>query len=136
MNAAKREEILNLIRRGTFKIATVPENHNENIVPSRFVLAIKHSDTGETKCKARFAVGGHKDKLKHSMVYTASTLSQTSIRMLLAVVSILGMDIWCEDVKRAYLQSAERLRRKTFVKPGSCNLVRTNSFNNFFACMD
>jgi hypothetical protein len=74
MNAAKREEILNLIRRGTFKIATLPENHNENSVPSRFVLAIKHSDTGETKCKARFAVGGHKDKLKHSMVYTASTL--------------------------------------------------------------
>jgi hypothetical protein len=40
MNAAKKEEILNLIRRGTFKLVTLPEKHNENIVPSRLVLAI------------------------------------------------------------------------------------------------
>jgi hypothetical protein len=94
MNAAKREEILNHIRRGTFKLVTLPEKHTENVVPSRFVLAIKHSATGETKCKARLTVGGHKDKLKHSIAHTASTLSQTSNRMLLAVASILGMDIW------------------------------------------
>jgi Reverse transcriptase (RNA-dependent DNA polymerase) len=122
MNAAKREEILNLIRRGTFSLVTLPENHNENIVPSRFVLAIKYSATGEKKCKARFTVGGHKDRLKHSMVHTESNLSPTSIRMLLAVASILGMDIWCENVKQAYLQSAERLRCKIFVKPGIMQL--------------
>jgi hypothetical protein len=100
LNSGKREEILNLIWRGTFKLVTLPENHNGNIVPSRFVLAIKHSATGETKCKARFTVGGQKDKLKHSTIHTVSTLSQKS---LLAVASIVGMDIWCEDVKEAYL---------------------------------
>jgi hypothetical protein len=73
VNAAKREEILNLVRRGTFKLVTLPENHNKNNVPSRFVLPINHSATGKTKCKARFT-GGHKGKLKYSMVHTASTL--------------------------------------------------------------
>jgi hypothetical protein len=136
MNVAKREEILNLIRRGKFSFVTLPEDHNENIVPSRFVLAITHSATGETKCKARFTVGGHKNMPKHSMVHNMSALSQTSIRMLLAVASILGMDIWCEDVKQAYLQRAERLCRKIFVKPGIMQLRKDEFVQLLLPCMD
>jgi hypothetical protein len=69
------------------------------------------------KYKARFTVGEHKNRLKHSMVHTASRLSHTIIRMLLAVASNLDLNVWCEDVKQAYLQSAQRLRRKIFIKP-------------------
>jgi Reverse transcriptase (RNA-dependent DNA polymerase) len=117
MYSAKWEEILNLFKRGTFKLVTLPENQNENVVPSRFVLALKHSPAGEIKYKARFTVGGHKDRLKHSIVYTASTLSQSSICILLAVASILDLNVWCEDIKQAYLQSAQRLRLKLFIEP-------------------
>jgi Reverse transcriptase (RNA-dependent DNA polymerase) len=117
IDSTKWDEILNLFKRGTFKFVTLPDNHNETVLPSRFVLALKHSPAGEIKYMVIFTVGGHKDRLKHSIVQTASTLSQAIIRMLLAVASILDMNVWCEDIKQAYIQSAQRLRRKIFIKP-------------------
>ena len=63
---AKRKEILGLIEKVTFKITLTEElgeNEPPNILPSRFVLAIKHTDGGEI-FKARFVLGGHMDRQK------------------------------------------------------------------------
>ena len=47
---AKRKELLGLIERGTFKVVLPEEDGDKpNIVPSRYVLSIKHSETGEIK---------------------------------------------------------------------------------------
>lgn len=71
MMEALRKEILALISRGTFKLVVLDENHSENVLPTKLVFAIKHSNSGETKCKVRFVLGGHRDVEKTRMVQTA-----------------------------------------------------------------
>ena len=57
---AKRNEVVGLIGRGIFRIVLQEElGQNPNVIPCLFVLAIKHSDSGEIKHKARFILGGH-----------------------------------------------------------------------------
>jgi hypothetical protein len=117
---AKRQEILGLIDRGTFSIVTCPDDKatgKPNILPSRFVLAIKHAETGETKLKARFIIGGHRDREKPELVHVSTTVKHSSIRMLMAVASIFGLDVWSSDVHQTYLQAATPLLRDLYVKP-------------------
>lgn len=86
-------------------------------MPSRFVLTIKHKNTGEEIWKARFVLGGHKDKGKDRVVHSATTLKQASIRLLIALATIFGFDMWSTDITQAYLQSESNLRRKIFDRP-------------------
>jgi len=75
MQAARLKEVRNLINRGTFKIILredIPKD--ANVLPGRFVLAIKSTEDGEVKYKARYVLGGHRDKLKRMMVHSSQTL--------------------------------------------------------------
>ena len=87
-----------------------------NALTARFVLAIKSNVDGEIKYKARYGIGGHRDILKHFMGHGAQTLQASSIRLLLALAPMFGFDIWSSDVKLAYFQSPEPLRRRVFIK--------------------
>jgi hypothetical protein len=75
-DAAKRKEILGLIDRGTFQLVVRPEDDGEklNVLPSRFVLAIKRKDDGEEVLKALFVIGGHGDIWKKALVHIYPTL--------------------------------------------------------------
>lgn len=48
---------------------TFPSHANE--LPGRFVMSIKSTMDGTTKCKARFVVSGHRDQFKKIMVHSS-----------------------------------------------------------------
>ena len=93
-----------------------------NVVPSRFVLAIKHEDSGDDFYTALFLLGGHKDRAKPLVVHSAKNLKQSSVRVLLALANILGFSLWSTDINQAYLQSAFNLTRRIFVRPDNLEL--------------
>lgn len=85
-----RKEILDHIRRGSPKLVILEETELENVIPTKFFLALKHATEGIMKHKTRFVLGGHRDKGKHSMVHTASTMTHSSVRLMVALASALG----------------------------------------------
>ena len=61
MDEAKKKEIRNLLQRGTFKIILKEEAPPDaEVLPGRFVRAIKSSLDGKTKYKARYVIGGQR----------------------------------------------------------------------------
>ena len=117
MRAAKKAEIDGLLSRGTFQIVC-PEDipPGANVLPGRFVLAIKSDRGGPTKWKARFVVGGHRDKFKKLMVHTSQALQTGSVRLILALAAVLSFDVWTADVKQDYLQTDSNLLRDVFIR--------------------
>lgn len=64
-----------------------------NILPGQFVLAVKHKGTGEVVLRARFVIGGQRDKQKQDIVHNASANKAQSVRLLLALEASLGFDV-------------------------------------------
>ena len=117
MTAAKKAEIKSLLDRGTFKVILQEELPPDgNILPGRFVVAIKSTDDDKINYKARYVIGGHRDKYKDLMVHSTSTLQPQSVRLLLALAAIFEFDIWTSDVRQGYLQSVEPLARDIFIR--------------------
>lgn len=107
-----------MVERSTFKIVSSEEaGEKRNIVPSMYVFAIKHKESGKDVLRARFVVSGHRDREKNSLVHNSTNLKQSSIRTIIALATILGFDVWSVDVNHAYLQSDSKLRRIIFVNP-------------------
>lgn len=108
MSEAIKKEVRGIFDRGTFKII-LPEDvpTDGNGLPGRLVLAIKSTEDGEVKYKARFVIGGHRDKKKNLMVHNSATQQPPSIRLLLSLAHASDFDIWTADVTQAYLQSTD-----------------------------
>ena len=120
---AKRKELLKLVERGTFKLVLVEEPGDKpNIVRYRYVMSIKHSEGGEVKYKARYVLGGHRDRDKHKIVHNTVNIKQSSICTTIDLATILGFDVWSLDGIQSYIQSASKLLRKVFVRPTDLKL--------------
>lgn len=123
MTEAKRKETRDLLRRKTFKAVLMEDiPPNANLIPGRFVLAVKSKLDGKVKFKARFVFGGHRDKLKEFMVHSSQTLQPQSIRILLEVAVLFGFDTWTADGRQAYLQSSMPLQRDVYIKSSASGL--------------
>ena len=75
MQQAMMNEVRDHLQRGTFKVLLREElPDGSNALTARFVLSIKSNSDGKIKCKARYVVGGHRDRLRHYMVHGAQAL--------------------------------------------------------------
>lgn len=85
MTRAKQKEVRDLLKRGTFKIILKEAvSSNANVFSGRLLLAIRSDLDGRIKHKARYVMGGQRDKWKELMVHKSKTLSPQSARLLLA----------------------------------------------------
>ncbi len=110
-------EIRNLLSRGTFRVILTEEIPRcANVLRGLFVLAIKSSESGQVKFKARYVISGHRDKLKHYMVHSSKTLQFSSIPFLFSSSSMHELDVWTTDVRQAYLQASEPITRDVFLR--------------------
>ena len=116
MSQAKRDEIRGLLDRGTFHFILREEVPPDgNVLPGRFVLSIQSTEDVQVRFKARYVISAHRDRFKALMVHSAATLQPQSIRLLLALAAIHGLDIWSSDVRHAYVQSSKPLYRALFI---------------------
>lgn len=90
-----------LLALGTLRRVILPKGHRENILPSQFVLAIKH-ESGKDVFKARFNLGGHRDKEKVRTMHSSTAISQTSVGLLLALSIMFGFTVWMTGLAQAY----------------------------------
>lgn len=110
MNYAKKSEIRGLLKRGAFKrILKKDVPPDGNVLPGRLVLSIKSLVEGEIKLKARYVIGGHRDKRKDVLIQSTNTTQHQIICILLSIATLLDFDLWGDDVKQAYLQSMKNV---------------------------
>jgi Reverse transcriptase (RNA-dependent DNA polymerase) len=128
--AAKKIEIKGLIDKGTWRIAkkqSLPKD--ANILHGRSLLTIKNTRTESETFKARYIVRGYRDKEKGFLVHNSSTIRQNYVRLIFSTAAIFGFRIWSQDVRQAYLQSSETLRRKVYLKPSNEFQAAVGSFS-------
>lgn len=87
-----------------------------NVLPGRFVLAFKSKIDGTVVFKARYVIGGHRDKMKDLLVHFSNTVQPQSVRLITALTSNFDFKIWGSDVKQAYLQAKKKLGRDLYIK--------------------
>ena len=117
MTEAKKKEIRNLLECGTLKVILKQDiPSGANILPGRIVLAIKSTEDGEVKFKARYFIDAHRDKDKNLMIHTAKNLQPQPIRLLLALSNMHDFKIWTSNFRQAYRQSSEPLQLDIFMR--------------------
>lgn len=105
MGHTKMGQIRGLLNRGTFKIILQEDAiQNTNVLHGRFVFATHSTEDGTSRCKARYVIGGHRDRMNSMIGHDSATLQPQSIRFLLTLAESYEFKIWTSDVRHAYLK--------------------------------
>ena len=92
----------------------VPDN--ANIITSHVVYKLKPSELGEREMKSRIVPHGNRDDEKNSIRKDSAMAQLGIVRLLLSIVTFLGMRLAMADIKGAYLQSGP-IKRDIYVRP-------------------
>lgn len=98
--------------------------HNAVILPSKFVYAIKNVGTAEEEYKARYAAGGHRDKMKEFMSHYATNLKHRSVRVISSTSANEKLKVWSDDAKQAYIQCDQEGRYIVLILQPEMNLPK------------
>ena len=116
MTKAKLDKIRGPLERGAFKVVLQEDiPADANCLPGRFVLALKSKEDGSVRFKARFVIGGHREKFKNFLVHHSITVQPPTILLLLTLAAAFDFDVWSCDVTQAYLQSGA-LERDVYIR--------------------
>lgn len=102
---------------------------NLKFVATKFVLAQKHKDIGETLLRAPFVIGGHRDRDERHTVHNASATKTQSVRSVLALSASSGFDVWSLDADHAYLQSTGDIGRDVSLRTNPVRLEKGELIN-------
>lgn len=73
-----------------------------SVMGGRLILTLKNYLTPNEQAKVRYIEQGYRDRDNPFLVYDASPLRISSIRMLLSVPSVLDFRLFIRDVTQAY----------------------------------
>ena len=93
MGKTFQDKVKDLLRSDKLKVIlkkVVPEG--ANALNARNIIAIKSTIDGKIKFKSRYVVGGHRDMLKHCLVYNAHTFQPTFARVMIALAATLSFN--------------------------------------------
>ncbi len=83
-----------------------------NILGSRLEPAVKDGHSAEERSKARLVISGHVDKDKARVVHASPTCTRTRLVLVLAFASVIGFNVWTQDIAQAYLESSTKFLRQ------------------------
>lgn len=131
VDETNRKEINALIERGTFKIVLRSEaGKDPNIIPSRFVLALKHKCGSPNVYEPLFVAGGHEYRDSGQDFYNATTLKYSSLRLIMSLASIFGFDMYAIDITQTFLRPVSKLCRRI-----SINLINVLKYDELLQLM-
>ena len=88
-----------------------------NVLSGRFVYTLKNAGHENEQPKARYIAQGHKDREKPFILLIVPTLRQSSTKLLISTVAVLGFRILSHDVRQAYRQSKDKMTRVFYLRP-------------------
>lgn len=114
---SRASEMIGLLDKATFGVvckAKLPKDVKS--LGGRLLIAIKNSETNEPANNSRFVVQCHNDPEKQMVIYSAKTIFQNSVRVLIAIAIVCRFTIWSQVVSPAYLRTAEGLIRELYMR--------------------
>ena len=75
---------------------------------------LKDVETDELTFKAKVVAHGHLDVEKHNLFHNSINTRQVSLRLSIALASIMGFGVCTKDISEANLQSPSKLHREVY----------------------
>lgn len=127
MTDVVKDMVKELLDRKPFNIVLQEDSSpNSNVIPIRFLLAIKPSKGNSVKFKARFFTKGHQGKLKKIILNSSETIQSSWVTIPLSFTVVNHWDICSSDVPRAYLNLQSFNLQNHSLKTSSCATILLN----------